>query len=706
MSIVDFFSRPRRLGQAGALLLFGAVLLQTAWLAEDAFVTFRTVDNFVHGYGLTWNVAERVQAYSNPLWMLLVIPFYWLSGEIYYTAIALSMGVSLAAVFVLCARFAVSGRSALLAATVLVCSKAFTDYSTVGLENPLTHLLLALFYVVFFDRRQDRGYLFWLALLAALAAVNRLDAIILYAPSLAYVLWNHRGWRAIRDCCLGFTPLVLWEAFSLFYYGFPFPNTAYAKLGTGVPLADRLTRGIDYLYNSLSIDPLTLAVVSVAVAVVGRGRDRGAGSLAAGLILYLAYTVFIGGDFMSGRFLTAPFWGSVLLFFHSVDVRRPAIWAAVFCSSVLASSLSPYTPFFSGAGYAPERMDEHMDERGKYYRSTGLLQALKKAEGVLFPDHWWAVRGRAVRRGDLQPEVQPGFGEGKLIAPAMYDSVIVAAWMNIGLSGFYAGPKVYIVDAIGLSDPLMARLPAREDPNTSAGHFGRIMPAGYLETVITGTNQFADIRLGAYYDALLIVVRGELLSVRRLVEIWKLNTGVYEELIDQDFFRHPSELELALSEVRMEPRNPTNYLRAAWGHFKLGQDERAFSALNDAVNLNPTSFTNFVLIGDMLDVREHQDLATKAYRQAIDNSEAYLQRLEAEENEEGLFRAYRELAKIHIWLGDRGFEEVVAAIYLEIIARDFAAADSALYRQIGDYFAALGMEAESAESHRRAGGKR
>ena len=225
--------------------------------------TFRTVDNFVHGYGLIWNVSMRVQAYSNPLWMLLVIPFYWLSGEIYYTAIALSMTVSLLAVWILCARFARSGRSALLAAFVLVCSKAFTDYSTSGLENPLTHLLLAAFYVVFLDRGQDRRAVFYLALLAALATVNRLDAIVLFAPPLAYALWSRRGRDAVVDCCLGFTPLALWELFSLLYYGFPFPNTAYAKLATGLPLPDRLSRGVDYLYNSLSIDPLTLAVIAV-----------------------------------------------------------------------------------------------------------------------------------------------------------------------------------------------------------------------------------------------------------------------------------------------------------------------------------------------------------------------------------------------------------------------------------------------------------
>ena len=53
-------------------LIFLAVLLRTAWLSDDALITFRTVLNFTHGYGLTFNVAERVQAYTHPLWMLML----------------------------------------------------------------------------------------------------------------------------------------------------------------------------------------------------------------------------------------------------------------------------------------------------------------------------------------------------------------------------------------------------------------------------------------------------------------------------------------------------------------------------------------------------------------------------------------------------------------------------------------------------------
>ena len=87
-----------------------------------------------------------------------------------------------------------------------------------------------------------------LSLLAALAAVNRLDTSLLYVPALTHVLWKRRTWRCLWSMAVGMLPLVLWLGFSLGYYGFPFPNTAYAKLNTGIaagawPRRDAITCG-------------------------------------------------------------------------------------------------------------------------------------------------------------------------------------------------------------------------------------------------------------------------------------------------------------------------------------------------------------------------------------------------------------------------------------------------------------------------------
>src|SRR4029450_2783478 len=128
---------------AAPLFLYGVVLVRTAWLSDDAYITFRTIDNFVNGYGLRWNVAERVQAYTHPLWMLLLSAVYVWTRQMYLTAIVVSMVLSLAAVALLGWYYWRRHVDPLLLSTglgILVLSRAFVDYSTSGLENPLTNL--------------------------------------------------------------------------------------------------------------------------------------------------------------------------------------------------------------------------------------------------------------------------------------------------------------------------------------------------------------------------------------------------------------------------------------------------------------------------------------------------------------------------------------------------------------------------------------
>ena len=257
----------RRLLPFLILLVFAVVVLKNAWLSDDAFITLRTVRNWLLGFGPVWNVAERVQTYTHPLWMLALTGAIGLTQEYYFTTLLLACGVSLAALFVLVRYLAADWLAAVLAATILILSKSFIDFSTSGLENPLTHLLLALFFAVYLRSPHGPRTLFWLALLAALGAVNRLDTILLFAPPLAYAIYRQRGqrWRAVALVALGFLPLVAWELFSLAYYGFLFPNTYYAKLNTGVPLAESIQQGILYLVQTTGTDLLTPVAIGVGV---------------------------------------------------------------------------------------------------------------------------------------------------------------------------------------------------------------------------------------------------------------------------------------------------------------------------------------------------------------------------------------------------------------------------------------------------------
>ena len=66
----------------------------------------------------------------------------------------------------------------------------------------------------------------------------------------------------------GLLPFILWEVFATWYYGFPFPNTAYVKLGTAIPVREYLVRGIQYFLTSLSFDPVLLLVPLYAAVMV------------------------------------------------------------------------------------------------------------------------------------------------------------------------------------------------------------------------------------------------------------------------------------------------------------------------------------------------------------------------------------------------------------------------------------------------------
>ena len=110
------------------LVLFTYVFLANAWIGDDAHITFRTVWNFVHGYGLSYNPDERVQAYTHPLWMLTVSAAHFVTREFFFTVTALSWLFSVLAGAVVLRR-ARTIRSAALVVVWLLSSKALIDYT-------------------------------------------------------------------------------------------------------------------------------------------------------------------------------------------------------------------------------------------------------------------------------------------------------------------------------------------------------------------------------------------------------------------------------------------------------------------------------------------------------------------------------------------------------------------------------------------------
>ena len=495
-------------------------------MTDDAFITFRTIENFINGYGMVYNIGQRVQAFTHPLWMLMLTSIYYLVlqlfgtpfwGGLYYLSIFLSIVLTMGAVSLLAMMIARGVKPALLSALVLLCSKAFIDYSASGLENPLTNFLLVLFILVnFIEKMADWKRLFLLSMIASLMTLNRFDTLLLVLPLLLYHAWRSKlRWRTLLWLGLGFTPFVLWELFSLFYFGFPFPNTAYAKLNTGIAQVELNRQGVLYLLNSVNIDPLTLVMIAFGLVLPVVTRKREYLPISIGGLLYLIYVVHIGGDFMSGRYLSAPLLLAMLVL-SQYDTHISHNHTFILVLVLAIGLLSPCSPILSNAEYGygvinyRQVTDENRitDERAFYYQSQGLLLTRRGED---------RLAGRWVWGGWRVSQSQP----------------TVRVINSIGRNGYRLGPDVHIVDYAALADPLLSKLPVKNLDNWVIGHFNRSLPLGYLDSLETGENMIEDPDLHIYYDKLSYVISGSLWEKGRIIEIWKLNTGQYDYLIDK-----------------------------------------------------------------------------------------------------------------------------------------------------------------------------
>src|SRR5262245_48503581 len=115
----------RRYVAVFAVFAFLLLFIRTAWVNDDAYITFRTIDNFLHGFGLRWNINERVQTYTHPLWMLMMLAASAISGEMYYTSTFISIGLSLLCVVLTVRYIASSVPIAMLALSLFGLSKSF-----------------------------------------------------------------------------------------------------------------------------------------------------------------------------------------------------------------------------------------------------------------------------------------------------------------------------------------------------------------------------------------------------------------------------------------------------------------------------------------------------------------------------------------------------------------------------------------------------
>ncbi len=217
-----------------ALALFGlggAGLATGIWASviifDDALITFRVAENLARGQGFVYNLGERVQVTTTPLYTMLLAAATWLFGSAYRAALPLNLILSvLIPILAYDLGRRLAGRITGLIGALLLTMAPLLVISF-SMETYLYVTLILASMVAYVTQR------YWLAgVLVGLTGLVRGDAALLAASMLTYDLLAYRGfrWRLIIPA------LVIpagWYLFAVIYFGSPFPATLNAKVAQG-----------------------------------------------------------------------------------------------------------------------------------------------------------------------------------------------------------------------------------------------------------------------------------------------------------------------------------------------------------------------------------------------------------------------------------------------------------------------------------------
>jgi arabinofuranosyltransferase len=454
------------------------------WVTEDAFIDFRIVHQIFAGNGPVFNVGQRVEAGTSPLWLLVLVVARALTlnhVDLGWLAVVLGLVLSTVALLVGVQGARLVGGGARPATRywpagllVVVMLPPMWDFATSGLETSLSFAWLGTCFWLLARRSVDApdqspARPAWLLVLLGLGTLVRPDlAIFTVTFLIAHLLCSRPGWKArCQAVAIALALPLLVEVARMAYYGSLVPNTAIAK---EAGLAD-WARGWAYLVDFVKpyglVLPLAMVVILGATLpwrrwIDDRRWDRISVVLAPviGGVLSAIYVVRIGGDFMHARMLLPALFAIVLPVFvwvpqHEADTtwlrrRGPIVALSVLAVSMLFIASSLRVPY--AGGLSP--VTRIADERGFYVGFSGNAHPIT-ADDYARSDfgkiglelHRLAQAGRnvLVMADGTQYRLRPGSG-------------VVAVDGHIGVTGILAGDDVHIIDPLGLADPLAARM--------------------------------------------------------------------------------------------------------------------------------------------------------------------------------------------------------------------------------------------------------
>jgi len=435
-------------------------------LVDDAMTSVQYAKQLALGNGVVFNVGERVEGYTNFLWVVFMAPIYAVCHllGVEFVPVIIHVNVLITAfvtllVYLLASRiWGPTHLATLVSVALCLVDNSYTVWAALGLE--VQFLALWMLGALFIARTATRRRALYTGLALLGAHLTRPDAGLFCAVVVGNELFEALLAFARRDraaarrglvdaLVMGGTwavPFAAYFAWRYDYYGALFPNTYYLKLEGEI---DAWSRGIEYIRSFLDVRAFVPVLGLFSVLAL---RDKTLRTLFVYLSLHIFYVTYVGGDFFPGhRFYVPEIPQFALLVGGAVDVLWQIVRSERAARLVARLKVSPQA--VAGFGFAAAISVLAI----VWFR--GIAMGPLQGEVLTWRDNLRAHRRSLQWIGQHKRE-------GETFATCL-----------IGHAGYYT--EMRIIDVCGVLDPVVARKHVANFGKGQAGH-EKIAQADYI----------------------------------------------------------------------------------------------------------------------------------------------------------------------------------------------------------------------------------